>query len=356
MPEAKPHLKYLSRTRKDRKSRKGYLRLDMNEGIPGLPQDFVSRVLSGIDSELLASYPEYKTLREKIASHNNLNPENIALSNGSDAAIKYIFDTYVSAADKILLTDPTFAMYPVYCAMFNSESIVVEYKPDLSFPSEEFIEKISSDVKIAVIVNPNNPTGTALRQQELIRIIKKAVDKDVLIVVDEAYFYFYPESIIAEVKNYKNLIVLRTFSKLCSMAAVRLGYAAACPEIIKNLRKVKPSYDVNGLAVLFAQRLLSKPDIIQSLIQSVSEGKKYLTQKLTEEAIEYKDGCANFVLIKCKDRIKEIENSLADKRILVHPGFTQDFLKDYLRVSVGNRTVMERFWVSFIKIWKNKHD
>ena len=353
MNKIKPHLKHLYRTETNEESRKGYLRLDMNEGIPGLPEEFVRGILSEINPEFLAAYPEYSILQKKIAKHNNLEPENISLSNGSDAAIKYIFDAYVSAGDKVLLTDPTFAMYPVYCSMFNAEPVIVEYERDLSFPKKDFMNKISSEVKMAVVVNPNNPTGSALERSELIAIIKKAADEEVLAIIDEAYFYFYPESMINEVRKYRNLIVLRTFSKLCSMAAARLGYAVACPEIIKDLRKVKPTYDVNALAVLFAERILDEPGIIQELVKHSNEGKKYLTQKLAEEGIEYKEGCANFVLIKCCGRLNEIVRRLAEKKVLVSGRFKQNFLKDYIRVSIGNRMIMERFWKSFINIWKN---
>lgn len=356
MIKIKPHLKNLYRTNPDEKSRKGYLRLDMNESISGLPEVFLKKVLLKIDHEFLATYPQYNEIREKIAFHNNLKPENICLANGSDAAIKYIFDAYISARDRILLTDPTFAMYTVYSEMFAAEPIIIEYKSDLSFPGEDFIKRISNEIKIAVVVNPNNPTGSIVEKDTLIRIIERAAKNNVLIIVDEAYFYFYPESVIGEVKHYKNLIVLRTFSKLCGMASLRLGYAASSPEIIEDLIKVRPTYDVNGLATLLAKELLDKPDIIQSLIKSTNEGKQYLAKKLSEEAIEYKEGYANFVLIKCDGRADKIMARLAKKKILVGGRFKQNFLKDYIRVTVGNKIFMEQFWKNFIDVWKIRDD
>ena len=351
MAEIKPHLRHLFRTNTDEESRKGYLRLDMNECVPGLPADFVKGVSFEIDNDFLATYPEYKTLQEKIALHNNLQPKNISLSNGSDGAIKYIFDAYVSPGDRILLTDPTFAMYPVYCRMFNAEPIMVGYNPDLSFPVEEFIHKISPGIKIAVVVNPNNPTGSVVEPANLTSIIKKASDNNVLMIVDEAYFYFYPHSIINKIKGCENLIVLRTFSKLCGIAAARLGYVAACPKIIEDLRKVKPTYDVNSLAVLFAEKILDEPDVIQNLVRFTNEGKRYLTQKLSEKDIEYREGKANFILINSPNKVDKIVKKLAEKNILVKGGFKQDCLKDYIRVTVGNKIAMRQFWETFINIW-----
>ncbi|MFC1624223.1 pyridoxal phosphate-dependent aminotransferase [Candidatus Omnitrophota bacterium] len=354
MTQIKPYLKNLYRTRQGENSRRNYLRLDMNESVSGLPEQFVKKTLNAIDPEFLAAYPEYEEFQKILAAHNNIDSANICLSNGSDAAIKYIYDAYISPGDKVLLTDPTFAMYPVYCKMFNAQVVNVTYKQDLSFSTEDFLDKISRDIKLAVVVNPNNPTGTAVEHDDLIAVIEKAANSNVLIIIDEAYFYFYPKSVMEKVKLYKNLIVLRTFSKLCGMASLRLGYAAACPEIIENLRKVKPTYDVNSLAILFADRILKNTQIIQSLIQEVNDGKKYLANKLREFKIGYKEGYANFVLIKCCNRVDEIVKRLAGKNILVQGGFKQEFLKDYIRVTVGNVTIMERFWESFIVIWKKQ--
>lgn len=352
MIKLKPHLKDLLRYSSAKESRRKYLRLDINEGLPGLPEDFLKKVLSEVDSDFLSTYPEYTILRKKIALFNNLRPENICLSNGSDAVIKYVFDAYVSSGDKVLLTDPTFEMYPVYCAMFAAQSIVIEYKPDFSFPLEEFMQKISKEVKMAILVNPNNPTGSLIEQDELIGIIEKAADNDVIVLVDEAYFYYCPLTVIEEINNFDNLIVLRTFSKLCGMAAARLGYAAACPMLIEGLGKVKHPYDVNGLAVLLAERLIDRPDIIRNLINSFSEGKRYLTKKLEEEDIEYTGGHANFILIKCKGRVNEIIERLFKENILIKGNFKQSFLKDYIRVTVGKKIYMENFWEVFIKIWR----
>lgn len=354
MPQIKPHIESLYRSRANK--RKGYLRLDMNEGVPGLPDNFLRRVITKVSADLVAMYPEYDSLTKKIAKYNQLNPENICLANGSDAAIKYIFDAYVSVRDRVLLTSPAFAMYPVYCEMFNARPIIIEYKEDLSFPFDDFISVISHKIKLAVIVNPNNPTGSVLKEEKLLKIIKKTANNDVLLIVDEAYFYFYPHSVIRYIRKYKNLIVLRTFSKLLGIASLRLGYAVACPAIIENLRKVKPTFDVNGLAALFAEEILDNSAIIKEMIKKTGEGKKYLIEKLGKEDIEYKMGYTNSVLIKCYNRVDEIIGRLKKKHILVSGNFKQDFLSDYIRISMGDKKNMQKFWRCFIDIWKNQND
>lgn len=353
MPEIKNYLKDLYRTHSKLIDRKNCLRLDMNENVDGLPDQFVKSVLAEIDGAYMATYPEYEALEKKLAQHINLSTANICLSNGSDAAIKYIFDAYVLPGDKVLLTDPSFAMYPVYCQMFNANALLVKYDDEMKFSVDEFEDMITGETKLGVIVNPNNPTGNVLPRKAIIRLLDKAIDHDTLMIVDEAYFYYYPETVVDLVSKYSNLIVLRTFSKLCGIAAARLGYAVACPEIIDNLVRVKPTYDVNGLAVLFAERLLDRPDIIDQLIKSTNEGKGFLAQKLEVEGIEYHLGYSNFVLIKCGERVPEITARLEDKKVLVASGFRREFLNDYIRVNVGHKETMQRFWEVFIEIWKS---
>jgi histidinol-phosphate aminotransferase len=235
--------------------------------------------------------------------------------------------------------------------MFEAEPLMVPYRPDLSFPWQEFLDQMVPGVRLAVVVNPNNPTGSALPASRIIEMIRHAAIYKILLLVDEAYFYYYPETVIQAVKEFENLVVLRTFSKLCGMAALRLGYAAACPAIIENLRKVRPTFDINGLAVLFGGKLLEEPAIIPGLIQAATEGKDFLIQKLSKAGIPYVAGEANFVLINCHDRVNDIISGLAATKILVGGGFRHDFLKDYVRVTVGNREVMEYFWEKFFEVW-----
>ena len=183
MIKEKKHLKAIVRTNMEKHSRKGCLRLDMNENVSGLPEKFVKEIFSNVNPGYLATYPEYKRLKEKIAIHNGLKPENICLSNGSDAAIKYIFEAYISPNDKVLITDPAFAMYQVYCDIFNAKPVKVEYNRDLSFPKKKFLGKISKDIKMAVIVNPNNPTGSLLNKHDLIDIVKKSAKNNILVII-----------------------------------------------------------------------------------------------------------------------------------------------------------------------------
>jgi len=354
MPRPNQYLDKIDRVDLDNKSRKGFLKLDKNENHSGLPKDFVKNVLSEIDPDMLATYPEYGKVKQKIAKHVGLKPENISLSNGSDSSIMYIYKTYVQERDKIITTDPTFAMYPIYSKIFNADTIMIPYKSLDLFPKKEFTSAINKDIKLTVIVNPNNPTGSFVDLHYIEEVIKKAKQYDSIVIVDEAYYYYSKKvnTAVDLVKKYDNLIVLRTFSKLFSMATLRIGYAIADKKIVDNLRKVKPTFDVDGLSVLFAEKILDRDDIINNLIDQDKKGKQYLAEKLKQEGINYKISNANFVLINCKDRVKEIIEKLEKEKILVGGGFKQEYLKNYIRVSTCKEQYMDEFWNKFIKIWR----
>jgi len=345
---AKKHLGGLYRT--EPRKREGYLRLDMNESPAGLPGAFIRRSLAAAGSDFVAMYPEYGRLIGAIARHNRIAKENICLSNGSDAAIKYIFDAYISAGDRVLLTNPTFAMYPIYCRIFNARPVLIPYNRDLSFPLKDFMNAISPKIKMAVLVNPNNPTGSVLKREELLKIIRKAKACNVLLLADEAYFYFYSGTMIRDIKKFDNLVVTRSFSKLCASASARVGYAAAHKNIIENLRRVKPTYDVNSFGVLLAQELLERPRLLEGLIERTKAGKDFIISRLKASGIKYIFGKANFILIRSPQDPEVLMKKLEKKKILVGGGFRQPFLKDYIRITIGEKKQMKAFWDAFSSI------
>lgn len=349
MLNAKKHLKDIYRSEM-KKDRAGMLRLDMNEGIPGLPQRFVNGLLKRITADDISAYPEHADLEKKIGRDNGLKADNVFLSNGSDAVIKYIFEVFVSPGERVVYTDPTFAMYPIYCSLSKAKGQAVPYGPDFVFPAESFIDAVKKGCRMAVIVNPNNPTGSVIGKAELKKIADICSKKGTLLIIDEAYFYYYPETAVKMIKKYKNICVLRTFSKICGMAGLRFGFCLADKKIIDGLKKVRPTFDVNRIAIMFAEAILDSPKIIPILINQAREGKEYLVSELDKYDIEYRSCRTNFILIKCPGKATEISGKLEERGILVGSGFRQDFLKDYIRVTAGAVPEMKRFMSAFVGI------
>lgn len=354
MLKIKPPLEKLERVALARKKREG-LRLDLNENPDGLPDDFIRQVFADIDGDYLSTYPYYGSLLDKIAAHNSVIPENICLAPGSDGVIKYIFESFISPGDKVLLTDPTFAMYSVYCDMFEATSVNVPYGADFTFSAEAFLEQIRPDIQLAVLVNPNNPTGIAISQNDIEAIAQRCRANNVLLIVDEAYFYYYEQTSAPLIRKYDNILVLRTFSKLCGLASLRLGYALGEPNLITYIAKVSQTFDVNGIAVAFTEKLLDNQQLMEEQITEINKGKAYLENRLSEAGLFFRMGLANFVLIKCPGRVDALMTSLAERGVLVSGGFKNQMLKDYLRVTIGHTATMEKFWRIFIELWKKEN-
>jgi histidinol-phosphate aminotransferase len=197
------------------------------------------------------------------------------------------------------------------------------------------------------VVNPNNPTGVAVPPATLAELAETCLEAGTILVIDEAYVHFYGMSAMGLLERFPNLVVLRTFSKLCAMAALRLGFAAASPRILADLRRVKPTYDVNGLAVRMASALLEKPEIMESLVANASAGRDHLCEALTAARIEHRAGRANFVLIRLPGRAEAVAQELALRGVLVAHGFTQPLLAHTIRVNIGAVPIMERFLEAF---------
>ena len=348
MPQPKKHLIDLYRGVGHSCSRRDFLRLDMNESVEGLPGSFIRGVLNDIGPEEIASYPEYEEITAMIAGSVGLAQENVLVTNGSDAAIKHLFEAYVDADDNVLFTDPTFAMYPVYSKIVGASEVAVPYNNDLSFPFDAYRQAIEHyQPKLAVVVNPNNPTGSRVEQNIIRKLAQACRKQGSLLVVDEAYFHYLEETAVALISEFANVAILRTFSKLGGLAGLRIGYALSHADVISAMGKVKSTFDVNCLAVAMAKALLARPEILQTQLTAVAEGRNWLIDKLEDRGIRYVAGHANFVLIDCGVRCLDIAEALKRDSILVGTGFKQPFLKQYLRVTLAGPEVMKRFWEAF---------
>ena len=156
-------------------NRKDYLRLDLNENPGGLPQDFIDEVLS-----------------EFLGVKN----ENICLVNGSSEGIRFIIEAFSSPGGKIVGVVPSYAMYQVYANMYGREFVNILYEDDLTLPVEKIIEKLSEDVELLILLNPNNPIGNVYTNQEFEMILEAAKKYEISILIDEAYMYFYDNTFI----------------------------------------------------------------------------------------------------------------------------------------------------------------
>lgn len=341
----KKTLKNLVRLENSKDSRLGYLRLDKNENLIPLGEDFLDLVKSKIDEDLISSYPEVYSLYQKISDWTGVNLDQIYVSAGSDGAIKALFEVFVEAGDEVIALHPTYAMYYVYSEMFGANLKKIEYEADLTLDHNKIIQSITGKTRLICIANPNSPTGTIIEKSDLISIIKYAQEKDALVVIDEAYYMYYPETFISDVLSFSNLVVTRSFTKAMGLASARLGFAVSSPYITGCLKKVRPIYEVNSFSVLLGKLIIDNEDIALRNMELFNEGKQYLLNSLDLIGLKFFDTYANFVLIDVETRARalKIKKELYKKKILINAGYTNIPLDRCIRVSISENKYMQIF-------------
>lgn len=328
----------------DQNSRKEYLRLDLNENPGGLPEEFIKRVLSEVTPEFVSEYPETLEFTEVLADYLHTDIQHICLVNGSAEGIRYIIEAFTEPGGKIVGVVPTYAMFEVYSNMYGREFIPVHYTEDLQMPIENILEKLSSDIQLLILVNPNNPMGNTYTEEEFERILDVAREKEITVLVDEAYHYFYPQTLINYALTQSHVFVTRTFSKLFSLAGLRLGYVVGWPEGVTMVQKLCTPHNVNAFAELFAQRILEESGMIEELVAKHRKGRAYLEETLRSNGYRYQGKTGNFIFIKPKTEannlVKKMKN---EKGILIKSYSGIGKLGNCLRVSTGEKRYMEQF-------------
>ena len=226
--------------------------------------------------------------------------------------------------------------------VMGNKIIMPTYDKDGSFPAEKVIKSIKSGVKLVVICNPNNPTGTAIEIQDIERIAKKALKYNAILYVDEAYFEFCKITATGLIDKYPNLIITRTFSKAFGLASLRIGYTISSPKNLAEMLKVRGPYDMNMPAVVAAKAALSD---MKSLVVYVDEimnkSKPMVEDFFRKNKIEFYPSHANFILFRPQN-----SSILADK--LKKSGFLTrprggKGIEGTIRLTIGSVSQMKKF-------------
>lgn len=328
----------------DQHQRKGYLRLDLNENPTGLPQSFINKVLKDVDSEFIAQYPETLEFTETLAKYLNTDIDHINLVNGSSEGIRNIIEAYTSEGGKILGVTPSYAMFEVYSKMYGRNFIPVKYTDDLKINIEDILDKMTKEIQLLIIVNPNNPIGNAFTNKEMEMIIEKAKESEITILIDEAYYYFYDNTFIKYALENEHIFLTRTFSKLFSLAGCRLGYVVGWPEGIRMIQKLCTPHNVNAFGMKFAKAIIEEPNMIETLINKHKEGREYLITFLKNNNYDFSALNGNFMFIKPKtDPDILVARMKKEKRILIKVYNGIGNLDKCLRVTTGEKSSMISF-------------
>ncbi len=330
--------------------RGAYIRLDQNENPDGLPKWLYDIAMEGVTPEFLAIYPEETIPTEKYAKMLGLEKENVTLTAGSSVGMGYVIKVFGEPGKNILTVTPSFAMYEVYAKMIGMKVVQMKYESDFSFKVENTLANINNDTGIVVLVNPNMPVGNVYAKEDIKRIIEKAKEHDALVIIDEAYYYFYDQTSVDLVKEYDNVVVLRTFSKMLSMPSLRVGAIISTAENIRCIDNYKPHYTVNSIALKFVEAIVENHDrLLGELKEQYMEGKDFITKALDENGYETipSEGC--YVCIKPKYKTsRQVTDELQENGILILCG--KDGLTGWLRLTIAHKKYMELFMDALLKI------
>jgi histidinol-phosphate aminotransferase len=345
LPEPVSALEGIERLPEGGREREGFVGLDRNERLSPLPEEAAAAVreaLAGID---FATYPEVEGLYEDLAAYLGIGVERLRLTAGSDAAIRALHHCYVGPGDRTVSLDPSYAMYPIYTRMFGGEPVQIPFDGRLEVDTDRLLDAVGPGVRLVLLAEPNQPTGTTLGEDVLRAVLERAERAPALVVVDEAYFPFSDRTVLGWLDQHPHLVVTRTFSKAWGLAGLRLGFAAADPRVAATLYKVRTAYDVNAAAAAVARTLLARPEVATAYAEEVRAGREALVGRARALGLDPLAGLTNFQLIRVADRIAPagLVAALHERRFIVKGPFSTPGLEDCIRVTLGPPALMEHF-------------
>ncbi|MBA7612036.1 Histidinol-phosphate aminotransferase [subsurface metagenome] len=305
------------------------VKLNTNEN-PYPPSPAVMDAIRDISEEQMRRYPDPhgNKFRKAAAEVNGVGPDYIMCCNGGDELLEITIRAFCDENRPLAYPVPTYSLYPVLANLQNCKAIEVPFDSEFNLPAK----LASADAALTIVCNPNAPTGSFVSVDELKSLAGKLSG---VLLIDEAYVDFAQDNCAALVKDFDNVIILRSMSKGYCLAGIRFGYAIAQPALIAGLMKVKDSYNVDAVAITAATAAIRDQSYFQQNIKKVKDERARLTQQLRDLGFDVPDSSSNFVLAKCKNhKAVEIYEKLVERKIYVRY-FDYPNLNDKLRITVG---------------------
>lgn len=334
----------------------GWVKLNTNEN----PFPPISEVLNDIKdaiNEKLRLYPDPTSfeLRKEILNvllrdkDTLTNRNSIFIGNGSDEILDVIFKVFIDPGDEIVIFYPTYGMYKVLGTLYNTKINEIQLNDDFTIPENAF----SAKGKLIFINSPNDPNGRSIGNATILKLCGNFPG---IVVVDETYADFSSQTCLSLLKKAKNLIVYRSFSKGFSLASLRMGYALADAEIIKEMNRVKLPFNTNYLGYVAALSSIKNHKKIYQQNEKIIEERKRLSEELNKfDGINVLPSDANFILVKFEDKSKTLQFvwDLKELKIAVRH-FSKPGQYNYIRVTIGTEEDNNKFLTAF-KIVANKY-
>ena len=281
-------------------------------------------------------------LKQKLAAKLGIEPTNLILGNGSNEIIEFVSHALLAPGADVVVSQFCFAIYPIVAKMFGANLVIVPAK-NYGHDLPAMLRAITPKTRIVFVANPNNPTGTLAPREEVIQFVNDVPD-DVLLVMDEAYIEFLDDAVdlvpLIRLGARKNLILMRTFSKIYGLAGLRIGYGIGNSDFISALEKIRQPFNVNSLAQTAALAALDDDEHVRKTRQNNFAGLEFFQRTFRDLKLEFVPSSANFILVRVAEGQKTFD-AMQRQRVIVRPmGGYQ--LPEWIRISVGTPQENER--------------
>lgn len=344
---AKPSVEALNPYVAPLEGRRGLLRLDFNENTVG-PSPKVVEAIRSLPPEFYATYPEYESLTARYAELVGLLPSQVGLFNGSDAAVRAVFDAFGEPGLRFVTTSPTFGYYRPCADIAQMTTVGVAYEPDFSFPWQRFREALSEPTRICILCNPNNPTSTLVESGKILELAS-AYPKT-LFVVDEIYESYTGVSVLPAGAQLPNVVALRSLSKSCGIAALRIGFACGSAEVVERMGRVTGPYDINQFGVVAAHAVLDDWSYVVTYAAQIEAAKQWTLEALANLGVRTFSGGGNYFLVWPGRDVAAVEKGLRERGVLVRSMDSKPMLHGAFRLSVGTLPQMQTFVAALTEV------
>jgi histidinol-phosphate aminotransferase len=308
------------------------LRLDFNENTLAC-SPAVKAALENISAAALTRYPEREPVEAFVASHLGLAPEQVVLTNGVDEAIHVLCQAFLDAGDELLLPVPTYTMYEIYASSTDATLRKVQAAADFQLPFASLLAAINPKTRIIAIANPNSPTGSIATRDQILSLAQAA--PGAIVLVDEAYFHFYGQSVIDLIDQVPNLVVARTFSKAYGLAGLRLGLLAGSESLLRWIRRVLSPYSVNSVALAALTAALKDQSYLDWYVSQVRQARAEFLTGLSDLGLTWWPTEANFVLVNIGQAHREFVTAMREQGILVRDRSADPGCIGCVRITIG---------------------
>jgi histidinol-phosphate aminotransferase len=292
-------------------------------------------------------YPEDVSakLNSKIAEYAGVDESQVITGNGSDEILDIVVKMFIEDGDEAVIPVPTFSMYHKLVELYGGSCSYAPLGENFSYDIPAILESITDKTKLVFICSPNNPTAGIISEVGL----RKILNEDVMVVLDEAYAEFSTVSFVKLLRDYDNLIVLRTFSKAFGLAGLRVGYGIASRNVIEYMLRIRIPFSVNSLAQKAAIAALDDKEYLRRSVETVKEGRAFLIEELAKAGVKPYPTQANFVFIELDASSEDVVKALQKRGIIVRDCSFAG-LENHIRVTIGTPDENAKFLQNFKEV------